>query len=168
MRNPLVRAFCRIVAIVAAALALYRYAWLPAHANHVIQAVMTRTRAALEMGHGRAVMVARENIELLRPVADAAPLSVDYHMVYAANARILGRNDDAVEHYTGALAADHRPEIYFERGLTYLDEGKLDAATADIALAARFNPGYSEDVDAGMQERITALNKSVPYNPPPR
>jgi tetratricopeptide (TPR) repeat protein len=168
MRNSLVRAVCRLVAVVAAALAFYRFAWLPAHANHVIQNVTTRTQAALQMGHERAVIVARENLELLQPVADADHFSVDYHMVYAANARILGRNDDAIEHYTGALAADHRPEIYFERGLTYLDEGKLDAATADLALAARFNSTYFDAVDAGMQQRITTVNKSVPYNPPPR
>jgi hypothetical protein len=32
----------------------------------------------------------------------------------------------------------------------------------------RFNPLYLEDIDPGMQERVKALNKAVPYNPPPR
>jgi hypothetical protein len=52
--------------------------------------------------------------------------------------------------------------------LTYLEEGKLEPATADIALAIRFNPGFLESIDAGMQARVAAVNKAVPYNPPPR
>ena len=110
----------------------------------------------------------RQHRPACRPITNACQLSVDYHLLYAVNDRILGRNDDAIEHYTAALAADHRPEIYFDRGITYLEEGKLDPATADIALAARFNPQYLENVDAGMRERVAAVNKAVPYNPPPR
>jgi tetratricopeptide (TPR) repeat protein len=116
----------------------------------------------------RAIFAARDNIAILQTVTDACRLSVDYHLIYAVNDRILGRNDDAIEHYTAALTSDHRPEIYFDRGITYLEEGKLDPATADIALAARFNPTYLENVDAGMQARVAAVNKAVPYNPPPR
>lgn len=167
MRNALVRTICRLAAIAAAALAAYRYAWLPEHADHVVKAVTTRSQEALQMSLERAKAVAQKNIELLQPVADACRLSVDYHLVYAVNARILGRNDEAIEHYTAALMADHRPEIYFNRGVTYLEEGKLDAATPDIALAVRFNPQFLYDVDAGMQERVTAINKAAFRSPAP-
>jgi tetratricopeptide (TPR) repeat protein len=118
------------------------------------------------MDGDRAKFAARDNIERLQSLASTCQLSVDYHLLYAANARILGRSDEAIEHYTAALAADHRPEIYFERGITYLEEGKLDAATPDIALAVRFGPYFFYDIDAGMQERVTAFNKAD-FRPPP-
>jgi tetratricopeptide (TPR) repeat protein len=167
MRNPLARAVCRLAAAAAAALAAYRYAWLPEHADHVLKSVEVRTQAALQMSDVRAVLVARDNLERLQPIAGACRLSVDYHLIYAVNARILGRNNDAIGHYTAALASDHRPEIYFDRGTTYLEEGKLDAATADIALAVRFNPMYLDEVDTGMRERVAAVNKAIPHDPPP-
>jgi tetratricopeptide (TPR) repeat protein len=168
MRNAVARTVCRLVATVAAAAALYRYAWLPAYADHVLKSVTTRSEAALQMSGNQAVFAARDNLERLQAIAAACRLSVAFHLVYAVNARILGRNDDAIEHYTAALAVDQRPEIYFDRGTTYLDEKKLDAAIADVAMAVRFNPVYLESVDAEMRERVTAFNKSVPYNPPPR
>jgi tetratricopeptide (TPR) repeat protein len=117
------------------------------------------------MGGDRATFAARDNIERLQSVAGTCQLSVDYHLLFAANARMLGRSDEAIEHYTAALAADHRPEIYFDRGITYLEEGKLDAATPDIALAVRFNPQFLYEIDAGMQQRILAVNKRD-FQPP--
>jgi tetratricopeptide (TPR) repeat protein len=168
MRNALARALCRLAAVAAAALAVYDYAWMPEHADHILKSLTLRTQAALQMEGDRAVFMARDNLARLQPVERAGKLSVDYHLICAVNDRIIGRNDEAIEQYTAALAADHRPEIYFDRGVTYLKEGNLDAATADIALAVRFNSEYLNDVDAGMQERVAALNKAVPYNPPPR
>ena len=167
MRNLALRAVCRLAATAAAALVFYGYSWMPSHANHVLKTVQTRTQTALETTGDRAIFAARDNIALLQTVAEPRQLAIDYHLLYAVNDRILGRHDDAVAHYNAALEADRRPEIYYERGLTLLEQGKLDAATADIALAARFNPMYFDDVDKGMQDRITAVNKSVPYNPPP-
>jgi tetratricopeptide (TPR) repeat protein len=168
MRNPIARAVCRLVASVAAAFAFYRYSWMPEHANHVLKTVQARTVTALATPGDRAIFTARDNIAILQTVTNACRLSVDYHLLYAVNDRILGLSDDAIAHYTAALAADHRPEIYFERGVTYLEEGKLDPATSDIALAVRFNDLYLESVDAGMQARVRAINQAVPYNPPPR
>jgi tetratricopeptide (TPR) repeat protein len=168
MRNALARALCRLAAIAAATFAVYYYAWMPEHADHILKSLTVRTQAALQMESDRAALVARDNLARLQTIEGACQLSVDYHLISAVNDRILGRDDEAIEHYTAALAADHRPEIYFDRGTTYLKEGNLDAATADIALAVRFNPVFLDDVDAGMHERIAALNKAVPYNPPPR
>ena len=167
MRNPLLRALCRLAAAAAAVLAAYRYAWLPEDADHVVKAVTSRTQAALQMNGDRVMRIARDNIDRLQPISGICRMSVEYHLVYAVNARILGRNNEAIEHYTAALAADHRPEIYFDRGMTYLEAGKVDAATADIALAVRFNPQFLTDADAGMQERVAAANKSIPHDPPP-
>jgi tetratricopeptide (TPR) repeat protein len=167
MRNPIARAVLRLAATGAAAFVFYQYSWMPEHANHVLKTVQTRTQSALETAGDRAIFTARDNIAFLQTVTNACRLSVDYHLLYAANDRILSRNDDAIEHYTAALAADHRPEIYLDRGVTYLEEGKLDPATADIALAVRFNPVYLDSIDPGMQSRVKAVNEAVPYNPPP-
>jgi tetratricopeptide (TPR) repeat protein len=168
MRNPFARAVCRLAAAIAAAAAFYWYSWMPEHANHVLKTLQTRTETAAGTGGDRAIFAARDNIALLQTITNACQLSIDYHLIYAVNDRILGRNDEAIEHYTEALSADHRPEIYFDRGITYLEERNLDAATNDIALAVRFNPGFFDSIDAQMQARVAAVNKAVPYNPPPR
>jgi tetratricopeptide (TPR) repeat protein len=168
MRNPFARAGCRLAAIAAAAAAFYHYSWMPEHANHVLKLLQTRTQTATDIGGDRAIFAARDNIALLQTITNSCQLSVDYHLIYAVNDRILGRSDEAIAHYTAALQSDHRPEIYFERGITYLEERKLDAATEDIALAVRFNPGFFDSIDAQMQARVAAVNKAVPYNPPPR
>ncbi len=168
MRNPFARAVCRLAAAVAAAAAFYQYSWMPAHANHLLKTVEARTQTAADTGGDRAIFAARDNIALLQTITNSCALSVDYHLIYAVNDRILGLNDEAIAQYTAALQSDHRPEIYFERGITYLEERKLDAATADIALAVRFNPGFFDSIDAQMQARVAAVNKAVPYNPPPR
>jgi tetratricopeptide (TPR) repeat protein len=168
MRSPIARLICRIAATLAAAFAFYRYSWTPEHADKVLKSVQTRTETAMNTPGDRAIFAARDNIATLQTITDACRLSIAYHLVYAVNARILGRNDEAIAHYTEALTIDHRPEIYFDRGTTYLEEGKLDPATADIALAVRFNPVFLDNIDTGMQARVAAMNKAVPYNPPPR
>jgi len=167
MRNPFARFVCRLAATTAAAFAFYRYSYMPEHANHVLKFVQTRTETALETGGDRAIFAARDNIAFLQTITNACRLSVDYQLLYAVNERILSNKDDAIEHYTAALAADHRPEIYFERGMTYLEQRKPDPAIADMALAVRFNPVYLDSLDEEMRQRIAAVNKA-PYNPPPR
>lgn len=167
MRSFPVRILCRLVAAIAAAMALYYEAWLPEHADHVLAFVTERTKAALQMTTNQATFTARDNLERLQPIGRTSQLSVAYHLVYAVNLRILGRNDEAIEHYTAALAADHRPEIYFDRGSTYLEQKRLDAATADIALATRFNPYYLDSLDPVMRERVAAFNKAAPFYRPP-
>jgi len=166
MHNPFARAVCRIAATAVAAFALYHYVWMPEHADHVLKSLQVSTQTALDTGGDRAIFAARDNIARLQTITNACQLSVDYHLIYAVNDRIVGQNDEAIEHYTEALAADHRPEIYFDRGVTYLEQGKLEPATADIALAARFNPDIIDSVDFGMRDRIVAVNKA-PYKPPP-
>ena len=168
MRNPFARAACRLAATVAAAAAFYWYSWMPEHADHLLKAVEMRTQSAASTGGDRAIFAARDNIALLQTITNACALSVDYHLIYAVNDRILGRRDEAIAHYTAALAVDHRPEIYFERGITYLEDGKLEPATADISLATRFNPLFLDDLDPTLRARVAAVNEAVPYNPPPR
>jgi tetratricopeptide (TPR) repeat protein len=148
----------RAVVVVVAAFALYRYSIVPMSANRTLKDIELRTRGALDGGisEDRSVMIARDNIERLGRFEPRCLLAVEYHMLWAGNARILHRTDDALAHYTLALALEHRPEIYFERGLTYLEKGNVDAATADVARAARFNPNYITEIDSEFQRRVIA------------
>ena len=109
MTNPFARAVCRLAAIAASAAAFYQYSWMPEHADHVLKTLQTRTQTALDSSGDRAIFAARDNIELLQTIPNAGRLSVDYHLIYAVNARILGRKDEAIEHYNAALTIDHRP-----------------------------------------------------------
>jgi tetratricopeptide (TPR) repeat protein len=156
--SPILRLACRAVVVIIAAAALQRYTFVPIYANRALKDLELRTRGALqgEVSEERSVMVARDNIERLGRIEPRCLLAVEYHMLWAANARILHRTDDALAHYTLALAMEHRPEIYFERGLTYLEVGNVGAATADVARAARFNPNYITEVDGEFQRRVVA------------
>jgi len=149
----------RVVVTIIAAPALYRYSFEPIYANRALKDVELRTRSALDgaMSDDRAVMNARDNLERLGRFEPRCVLAVEYHMLWAANDRILHRTDDALTHYTLALAMEHRPEIYFERGLTYLEKGDVDRATADVARAARFNPNYVSEVNGELQRRVAAM-----------
>jgi hypothetical protein len=116
MRNPFARAICRLAATAAAAFAFYRYSWMPEHANHVLKFVQTRTGTALDTGGDRAIFAARDNIAFLQTITNACQLSVDYHLLYAVNDRILGRNDDAIEHYTAAKSTSTAASPISKRG----------------------------------------------------
>jgi len=159
MIESTLRTACRVVVIIIAAAALYRYSFEPIYANRALKDVELRTRRALDgaMSDDRAVMNARDNLERLGRFEPPCVLAVEYHMLWAANDRILHRTDDALTHYTLALAMEHRPEIYFERGLTYLEKGDVDRATADVARAARFNPNYVSEVNGELQRRVAAM-----------
>jgi tetratricopeptide (TPR) repeat protein len=158
MTNSIVRIACRVVVLVIAAAALYRYSVTPIYANRELKQIELRTRGALDgaMSDEHSVMTARDNLEILGRFEPRCLLAVEYHMLWAANDRILHRTDDALEHYTLALAMEHRPEIYFERGLTYLEKGDIDGATADVARAARFNPNYIPEINGELQQRVLA------------
>lgn len=168
MRNAAARNVCRTLAVFAAAIALRQFVWASFHTNRVLKTVTSRTEAALQANGDRAVMLARTNLDELQPLAQWSRDSVTYHLLYAANARILRRDDEAIDHYSAAIAADPRPEIYFDRGVTYLEEQQIERATDDIAFACRFDRSYLTEVDTTMQERVQARNKAVPYNAPPR
>jgi tetratricopeptide (TPR) repeat protein len=157
--SPILRIACRVAVTVVAAAALYRYSFEPIYANRALKDIELRTRGALvaAMSEDRAVMTARDNLERLARFEPRCLLAVEYHMLWAANDRILHRTDDALAHYTLALAMEHRPEIYFERGLTYLEKGDVDEATADVARAARFNPNYIPEVTGQLQQRVLAV-----------
>jgi hypothetical protein len=152
--RPVVRWSVRVAAIAAATLALYRYGWLPYRANHVLFAVERRTASAETQPPYKGLPIARDNLVLLESVAPGCRTDVNYHMLHAANDRLLRHWDDAERHYNLALTLDHRPEIYFYRGMTKLGRGDVDAAVADLVIAARFNESTTDDLEGNLRDRV--------------
>jgi tetratricopeptide (TPR) repeat protein len=151
-----VRWTIRVLAIGLACLALYRLIWLPYHANHLLFEVDQRTAAAQNGDALHAAPAARDNLARLQTVAAVARTDIVYHMLYAANARLLQRWDDALLHYDAALAIDHRPEIYFERGMLLVERGNADAALPDLVKATRFRPTYLDEIEGSLADRVRA------------
>lgn len=159
MHSTAFRVACRVVAIAFVAFALHRLAWMPWEANHVLSLVEARSRVAIDSGDPvTTAVIARGNIDQLRRISKATRDDANYYMLYAANAKLLGDLDLSERMYTAALDnADHRPEIYYERGLVYLQKGQVDAAVADLAHAAKFNPSVVYTLSGDLQQRVMAL-----------
>lgn len=154
MHNPGVRWTIRIAALALAVLALHRDVIEPWEANRILWAVQQRSKMAFQSGPDRAARIARFNIDELRPIERTCSTNVDYYLLLAANARIMGDSALAISEYTAALSADHRPEIYFNRGMTYLESGNAEAAMPDFVRAVRFNPNYLDSLDGELRQRI--------------
>ncbi|SRR5260221_5654846 len=144
----------RVTVLVIAGPALYRYSWLPYRANHVLFEVERRGEAAEAADPLKGMPIARTNIAMLESVERGCRTDVNYHMLYAANARVLRRPDLARKHYDAALALDMRPEILMQRGLIELETGHVDAAFADFVRAVRFNPGMIEQLGGEYRQQV--------------
>jgi tetratricopeptide (TPR) repeat protein len=118
--------------------------------------VERRSNLAESVEPQRAAILARDNLRDLDHIASARRLEVSWYMLYAANCTLMDRWRDALDTYTRALGIDRRPEIYFNRGLAHLHLGESDAAVADMATAARFNPFLLERLDGDLRARVTA------------
>ena len=143
-----------MVTLLAAAFALYTYAWLPYRANHVLFDVGQRTEAAEPADLLKGMSVARTNLALLDSVAAVGRTDVNYHMLYAANARLLRRPDIARRHYDTALTIERRPEIYLQRGFNTLESGNLDGAMPDFIRAVRFNRAMLDQLGGHLGQRV--------------
>jgi tetratricopeptide (TPR) repeat protein len=152
------RIAARVIAVLLAAAAFRSLVWAPLYANRALKLIELRTRAA-DIASDRRIFLARDNLDALARVEPSAIVAVDYHMLYAANDRIIGLPQDAIEHYTAALGIEHRPEIYFERGMTWLEARNVDAAVRDLTVAVRFDPVYMESLDLQTRSLITAAQQ---------
>lgn len=154
MHSAGVRFFIRLAAIVVAVLAVHRYVCVPWQVNGVLYIVQQRTKIALDAGPDRALQIARGNIDRLLPFAPDCTRNVDYFLLLAANARLVGNREMALEEYTAALSADRRPEIYFNRGMTYFESGNVEAAMPDFVRAARFSEYVLDSMDGELRTRV--------------
>src|ERR1043165_5440962 len=120
----------RVAAVVAAAFAIDRLCVRPYRGAAVETEVQQRSTIAEAVDHQRAVILVRENLHDLNRVAPDRRLAPSWYMLYGGNLELVDRWREATDVYTRALAIDHRPEIYFNRGLGLLRLGQLDAAIA--------------------------------------
>ncbi len=155
MRRSLI-ILARVAAVVVAAFAIYHFCIRPYRGAVVEVDVQQRSAAAEKADHQRTIILVRDNLRDLDRVATDRRLAPSWYMVYAGNLSLIERWREADEVYTRALAIDHRPEIYFSRGLVRLRLGKLDAAIADMATAARFNPFLLDQIDGELRARVAA------------
>ena len=146
----------RVLAVVAAVAAVEVVCVLPWRGNLVLRKVVDQSAIAQSSEPDRAAVLARQNLDDLDRVARARRLDPAWYMLYAANCTILGRVPDAIDADTRALRVDDRPELYVNRGMSYLRLGRTDAAVADLAKAARFNPFVLYDLEGGLRARVTA------------
>jgi len=150
------RLIVRAAAVLAAAAGIYYFCFQPLHGNFVLGDVQQRTILAQSATGERAASVAWTNLHDLQSIARACRLDPAWYVVDGANWELLQRWPEAADAYTRALGVDERPEIYFSRGRVKLYLGQTDAATADMATAARFDPGVLEQIDGELRARVAA------------
>jgi tetratricopeptide (TPR) repeat protein len=97
---------------------------------------------------------ARANVEVCRHFLTIFPEDHQLHMLLAANLRILGNLDEAVESFQHALALTQRPEIYAQIGELEIERGNIEAARAALTKAATFHMFYVEAVDEPLRSEI--------------
>src|SRR5437899_2667092 len=148
--------FVRAAALIAAAFGIDRLCIAPYRAAAAEAAVERRTTVAESVGPQLGAIMARENLHDLDRIASARRVAASWYMLYGSNCMLMGRWREATDVYTRALGVDQRPEIYFNRALARLQLGETDAAVADMATAARFNPFLIEQVDGELRARVTA------------
>jgi tetratricopeptide (TPR) repeat protein len=117
---------------------LHSQIYQPYRCNIVRKQIIARSERAQMRSQTTATILARTNIEILRPCLDVCRTSVDYYMLLAANLAMLGRTLEAEQMYRQALRYDRRPELYFELGQLLLVRGRRDEARQVFRMA-----GYS-------------------------
>jgi tetratricopeptide (TPR) repeat protein len=152
----MMRLSLRAVALVAAIVAIDLVCVVPWRGNLALREISDRSALALTAEPQTAAVVARDNLDRLDGVASARRLDPSWYMLYAGNCEVLGRLPAAIDAYTRALRIDDRPEFYENRGMILLRLGRDDAAIADLAKAARFDPTVLEHLDGEVRARVTA------------
>jgi tetratricopeptide (TPR) repeat protein len=145
-----------VLAIVAACIGAHYLCVVPFRDNLTMRDLDERTENALSADPNRAVLLARANLADLKRIARSLELDPAWYLLYGANCELLDRWQDAADSYTRAMAIDQRPEIYFRRGLALLHLGRIEAATADLTTAVRFNPTFIDQIDGELHASVAA------------
>jgi tetratricopeptide (TPR) repeat protein len=146
----------RAAAVVAAVIALDHLCIEPFRGNLVLRDALQRSTAAVSIDRERATILARANLQDLSRVERSLRLDPAWYMLYGSNCEMLDRWPEAADAYTRALRIDDRPEIYVNRGLVFLHLRRTEAAVADLATAARFDPSVVEQLDGELRARVAA------------
>ena len=152
----MLRISARTVALIAAVVAIHVVCVRPYRGNLALREISQRSEAAQGSDAQSAAILARQNLDDLDRVAAARRLDPAWYMLYGANCELLDRLPAAADAYTRALRIDDRPELYFNRGMVLLHLQRENAAIADLARAARFDPSTVEHLEGDLRERVTA------------
>jgi tetratricopeptide (TPR) repeat protein len=146
--------FVRTITIIAGAAAIYRFCVLPVRCAHALQAIENSTNALDSMPGWRAASFARFNLRVLGSFDRSCWTEINYHLLLAANADILGRKQEVLQHFGDALEVDDWPMVYYHRGLILLQLGRLDDAVRDLAIAVDFDPTLIGTLDGELRARV--------------
>lgn len=144
-----VRAFAALIGLVL----MQRLVWLPMQCNQSVRALEATTRAALLAPEQTAAPIARDNIRHLQSIVRGCPHDVDVYLLLSLNKGLIGKRDEAIDDLNHSLQTADRPELYFNRGLHFLESGQIDAAQRDFAIAGEFAPQYLDQLDAELRRR---------------
>ncbi len=145
-----------VIVIAAAGFAIHRLCVIPFRDNLVMRDVEERMNVVQSVDPVRAAPLVRANLADLDRVAHSRRLDPAWYMFYGVNCEILERWQDAANVYTGGLAIDQRPELYFSRGLVMLHLGRIDQAAEDMITAVRFNPFLIDQIGGELRARVAA------------
>jgi tetratricopeptide (TPR) repeat protein len=146
----------RLFALVVAGVGIDHLCIDPYRGNLLLRDVALRSGRAQQLDTSRSLELAHRNLHDLDLAARGRRLDPEWYLLYGGNCEILGRWNEAADAYTQALKIDDRPEIYVNRGMAMLHMGHADAAVADLATAARFDPNVIYDLDGELRARVTA------------
>lgn len=124
-----------------AALAFYRWCYLPWRCNLADARLLRQTTFAMDAAPApRAMALARSTWAAAVRLLDGCPCSINLYMIAAANDQLLGQDEHAVEMYSRALHYDRRPELFLQLGLAEWRLGRRDQARQHLTAATAFNP----------------------------
>src|SRR5712691_7179719 len=113
-----------------------------------------------------AARLAKRNLQQVEACIPHAPWMIDLYMTAAADYRVVGRADEAVKFYTGALKWDRRPELFLQLGLTELELGHRAGALRALQAAILFDPSMLEEVgDPALREKLSSLTVGAKDQP---
>jgi tetratricopeptide (TPR) repeat protein len=146
----------RAVAVVGAVIVIDQLCVEPFRGNLLLRDIEQRSARAQTLEPARAKALAHSNLHDLDTGARGRRLDPEWYLLYGTNCEIVERWSDAADAYTRALQIDQRPEIYVNRGLVMLHMGAADAAVADLATAARFDPNIVDQLEGELRARVAA------------
>ena len=150
------RQLIRLAALPPAALALYWLCWMPAKANALLLSIDDESARIETLPGDERVAGARDHVSRLAEVEPFCRRNIDYLLILAANERMADEPELAIETYTKALSVDHRPEIYYRRGMAKYELGMTDEAIRDFAITVSFSRRAIRRVPERVRERVLA------------
>lgn len=99
---------------------------------------------------------ASNNVVSCRRCLTIYPEDFQLHMLMAANLRILGNDEEALQSYARAQAIAARPEINAQMAEIEIERGNLDTARKLLLRAAMFDVRFVETVDEPLRGEILA------------